>query len=117
MTPTDQIDKRITDLNDWRGDMISKLRKLIHEAVPGIIEDWKWDTPVFKLKTNICALGAFKDHVKLNFFKGSLLSDPEKLLPITEAKSRAIDFRESDIDKVEKYKEAIKKLVKEAANL
>ena len=98
LTPAQYIDQAIKNLPDWRGKILARLRKLIHEAVPELIEDWKWDTPVFTYKGNVVAAGVFKDHVKLNFFKGALLADPEKLFNAgLEAKtSRGIDFAEGD---------------------
>jgi hypothetical protein len=66
------IDKMIADLGDWRGKLLARLRKLILEAEPDISEDWKWNTAVWTSNGMVCAGGAFKDHVKLNFFKGAL---------------------------------------------
>ena len=96
LTPSQHIDKVIKDLPDWRGKLLSRLRKLIHEASPELTEDWKWDTPVFACKGNVVAAGVFKDHVKLNFFKGASLTDPKGLFNAgLDAKAtRAIDFSE-----------------------
>lgn len=98
MNPSEQIDKQIADLGDWRGEIIAKLRKLILESDPEIKEDWKWDTGVWTYNGNLCAVGAFKDHVKLNFFKGASLSDPQKLFNsgLEAKKTRTIDFHEGD---------------------
>lgn len=98
MTPSEQIDQQIANLTDWRGILFTELRQLIHRADPGIVEDWKWNTAVFTKNGNICALGAFKDHLKINFFKGASLPDPHNLFNAgLEAKgSRAIDFYEGD---------------------
>jgi len=115
LTPSQHIDKAIKDLPDWRGKMIARLRKLIHEASPEITEDWKWDTSVFACNGNVVAVGAFKDHVKLNFFKGALLADPKKLFNAgLEAKtSRSIDLTEdSKIDEA-----ALKDLIRAAVAL
>jgi len=78
--------------------MLARLRQLIHTAAPDINEEWKWETPVFAQKGNVVAIGAFKDHVKLNFFKGASLSDPHALFNAgLEAKAtRAIDIHEGD---------------------
>jgi hypothetical protein len=78
--------------------MMAKLRKLILAAAPGLTEEWKWDTPVFAAKGNVLAIGAFKDHLKLNFFKGAALPDPHHLFNAgLEAKAtRAIDIYEGD---------------------
>jgi hypothetical protein len=112
MNPTDLIDQHIAEITDWRGAMMAKLRTLIHEVEPEITEEWKWSTPIFSHKGMVCALGAFKDHVKVNFFKGAALPDPKKLFNAgLDAKAtRAIDFSEDDkIDEV-----ALKELIRTA---
>lgn len=97
-TPSETITSYFSKLTDWRGPLLARLRELIHEAAPDITEEWKWDTPVFSQKGNVVAAAAFKDHVKLNFFKGALLDDPAKLFNAgLDAKaSRAIDFSQND---------------------
>jgi hypothetical protein len=97
-TPSQLISQQIADLPDWRGAMLARLRKLIHEAAPDITEEWKWDTAVWSQKGNVVAAGAFKDHLKLNFFKGASLDDPKGLFNAgLDAKAtRAIDFSEGD---------------------
>ena len=115
LTPSQHIDKMIKDLPDWRGKLLARLRKLIREASPELTEDWKWDTPVFAHKGNVVAVGIFKDHVKLNFFKGVSLADPKGLFNAgLEAKtSRGIDLAESDpIDEA-----ALKDLIRTAVML
>lgn len=115
LTPSQQIDRQLKELTDWRGKFLSQLRKMILDASPDITEDWKWDTAVWVCKGNVVAGGVFKDHVKLNFFKGASLKDPKKLFNAgLEAKaSRAIDFAEdSKIDEI-----ALKELVLEAVAL
>jgi hypothetical protein len=89
-----QITNLISSLNDWRGPVLARLRELIHAAAPDIVEEWKWETPVFAQKGNVVATGVFKDHVKLNFFKGASLPDPHKLFNAgLDAKaSRGIDI-------------------------
>jgi hypothetical protein len=98
MAASRHIDNYINELTDWRGKMIARVRKLIREAAPELIEEWKWDTPVWSYKGNVVAAGVFKDHVKLNFFKGASLDDPQGLFNAgLEAKAtRAIDIHESD---------------------
>ena len=96
-----QIDQYIKDLGDWRGKTIARLRKVIREAAPELAEEWKWDTPVWSHKGNVVAAGVFKDHVKLNFFKGASLEDPNRLFNAgLDAKAtRAIDIAEGeDVD-------------------
>jgi hypothetical protein len=97
-TPAQLISQQIADLPDWRGSMLARLRELIHEAAPDITEEWKWDTAVWSQKGNVVAAGAFKDHLKLNFFKGASLDDPKRLFNAgLDAKAtRAIDFSEGD---------------------
>lgn len=94
VTPSQLIDKRISELGDWRGIMLARIRKLILEAAPDITEEWKWDTPVWMYNGKVVAFGAFQDHVKLNFFKGATLKDPAHLFNAgLEAKTtRAIDI-------------------------
>jgi hypothetical protein len=112
MTASQHIDNYIKGLRDWRGDMVARLRKLILEADPDLAEEWKWDTPVWSSKGNVVAVGVFKDHVKLNFFKGASLADPNGLFNAgLDAKAtRAIDISEGEeIDEV-----ALKDLVQTA---
>lgn len=98
VSPSQQIDNYIKGLDDWRGKMIARLRKLILDSDPNLAEEWKWDTPVWSHKGNVVAAGVFKDHVKLNFFKGASLEDPKGLFNAgLDAKaSRAIDIAEGD---------------------
>ena len=88
----------IAELADWRGKLLARLRKLILATDPGITEEWKWGTPVWSLKGNVVAIGAFKDHLKINFFKGASLPDPHGLFNAgLDAKAtRAIDLHEGD---------------------
>ena len=98
ITASQHIDNHIKELADWRGKMLARLRKLILEAAPELTEEWKWDTPVWSHKGNVVAGGAFKDHLKLNFFKGASLKDPKGLFNAgLDAKAtRAIDIGEND---------------------
>ena len=115
MNASEQIDNRIAELDDWRGKRMAQLRRIIHEAAPEIVEEWKWDTPVFSQNGNVVAAGTFQDHVKLNFFKGAALEDPNHLFNAgLEAKTtRAIDFHEGD--KIDE--KALKTLVRAAVAL
>jgi hypothetical protein len=98
LTPSQEIDKFVNDLTDWRGKWIAKFRDLILKTAPEVTEEWKWGVPVWAYKGNVVASGVFKDHVKLNFFKGASLPDPKKLFNAgLEAKAtRAIDIAEND---------------------
>jgi hypothetical protein len=92
------IDKQIAALPDWRGKMLARLRKVIREADPDLQEEWKWHTAVWTQDGLVCAAAAFKNHVKINFFKGASLEDPHKLFNAgLDAKTmRSIDFHEGD---------------------
>ena len=98
LNDADQIDRYVAALPAWQREIAQRLRDLIHEADPEIAEAWKWGTPVFVHGGNVCAIGAFRDHVKVNFFKGAALGDPNGLFNAgLEAKtSRAIDIGEGD---------------------
>jgi hypothetical protein len=98
LTPSQLITNQIAELTDWRGERLARLRKLILEAVPGITEEWKWGTPVWVHKGNVVAVGAFKDHLKVNFFQGAALDDLHGLFNAgLDAKAtRAIDIGEGD---------------------
>ncbi len=98
MNPSERIDNQIAELADWRGQMIARLRQLILAVDPDIKEEWKWETPVWSHKGLVCAAGAFKDTVKLNFFQGARLPDPHHLFNagLDAKKTRAIDFHAGD---------------------
>jgi len=99
MKPSKLIDKYIADLTDWRGKMLANLRKIIRDADPEIIEEWKWmGTPVWSHNGLISVANAHKDKVKLTFAQGASLPDPDKLFNagLEGNKWRAIDFHESD---------------------
>lgn len=95
-TPSQLIDKRISDLGDWRGAMLTRVRALIHKAVPDVVEEWKWEVPVWEHDGIICTGEAYKKAVKLTFPKGASLDDPAGLFNSSlEGKvRRAIDFPE-----------------------
>jgi hypothetical protein len=112
LTASQHIDQYIKSVPDWRGKMVAQLRTLILSAVPELTEEWKWDTPVWSHKGNVVAVGVFKDHVKLNFFKGASLDDPNGLF---NAGLEAKATRAIDIAKGEKIDEsALKDLVRSA---
>ena len=93
------IDQRIRELADWRGKMLAKVRQVIHEADPEIVEEWKWmGTPVFSHAGIICTGETYKNHVKLTFAKGAALKDPSGLFnsSLDGNVRRAIDIHEGD---------------------
>jgi hypothetical protein len=98
MKPSELIDKLIADLPDWRGRRLAELRMIINESDTGLTEDWKWGTPVWTSNGNVVGLGAFKEHVKINFFKGASLPDPANLFNagLDARTTRSIDLREDD---------------------
>ena len=94
-----KITQRIEDLGDWRGKTLARLRQLIHDADPGIQEEWKWmGTPVFSHDGIVCTGESYKQVVKLTFARGASIKDPKKLFnsSLEGNVRRAIDFREGD---------------------
>ena len=115
------IDKRIGELGDWRGKTLGKVRGIIKEADPDIVEEWKWvkptnpGTPVWSRNGGICTGETYKNAVKLTFFKGAALNDPSGLFnsSLDGKVRRAIDIKEDD-----KINEgALKNLIREAVAL
>ena len=110
------ITKRINELGDWRGETLARMRKLVHAAVPDVIEEWKWmGTPVWSHGGIICTGETYKSVVKLTFAKGASLKDPARLFnsSLDGNTRRAIDIREGEtIDA-----KAFKALVREAVAL
>ncbi|NGP16584.1 DUF1801 domain-containing protein [Devosia aurantiaca] len=90
------IDKRIADAGGWRAEMLTRLRALIHEADPGVVEEWKWNVPVWALDGIICTGEVYKAAVKTTFPHGAALPDPKHLFnsSLEGATRRAIDFKE-----------------------
>jgi hypothetical protein len=110
------IDERIASLGDWRGAALARMRALIHEAVPDVVESWKWmGTPVWEHGGILCTGESYKSWVKLTFLKGASLEDPAKLFnaSLDGNARRAIDIREGE----EVDAEAFKALIRAAAAL
>jgi hypothetical protein len=98
-SPSELIDGRIKELGDWRGAMLARLRALIHQADPGVVEEWKWrGVPVWEHAGIICTGETYKSVVKLTFAKGASLDDPSGLFnsSLEGNTRRAIDFHEGD---------------------
>jgi len=97
-SPSQLIDARIEELGDWRGETLSRLRAVVKEADPEVVEEWKWETPVWSHNGIICTGETYKSVVKLTFAKGASLDDPSGLFNSSlEGKvRRAIDFREGN---------------------
>jgi hypothetical protein len=95
-TASEQIDARIEALGDWRGELLARLRAVIKDADPDVVEEWKWNIPVWSHDGILCTGETYQSHVKLTFPKGASLEDPKGLFNASlEGKvRRAIDFRE-----------------------
>ena len=115
-TPSQLIDARIEELGDWRGETLSKLRRLIKQADPEVVEEWKWrGVPVWSHDGLICTGETYKSVVKLTFFKGAQLEDPKRLFnaSLEGNARRGIDLHEGDpIDET-----ALVALIREAVAL
>lgn len=92
------IDARIAELDDWRGEMLARLRAVIRAADPDVVEEWKWSVPVWSHDGLICTGEAYKQTVKMTFAKGASVPDPAGLFnsSLDGNTRRAIDFREGD---------------------
>ena len=115
-TPSALIDARIKELGDWRGKVLARIRAVIHEADPEIVEEWKWrGVPVWEHAGIICTGETYKSVVKMTFAKGASLKDPSKLFnsSLEGNVRRAIDIHEDD--KVDE--KALKALIRAAAAL
>jgi hypothetical protein len=115
-SPSRLIDARIKELGDWRGEMLSRIRTLIKQADPEVVEEWKWrGVPVWYHDGMICTGETYKDHVKMTFAKGAALKDPSRLFnsSLEGNTRRAIDFHEGD----EVDEKALKALIKAAVKL
>jgi len=106
------IDARIKEVGGWRGETLARIRAIIKAADPGVIEEWKWDVPVWSHDGLICTGEVYKQAVKMTFAKGAALKDPSKLFNSSLAGNtrRAIDVREGD--KIDE--KALKALIKSA---
>ncbi|KQY34305.1 hypothetical protein ASD21_21890 [Caulobacter sp. Root1455] len=96
--PSELIDKAIEALEDWRGETLAKIRKLIHEADPDVVEEWKWGIPVWSHDGIVCTGETYKAAVKTTFAKGASVEDPQGLFnsSLEGATRRAIDFRQGE---------------------
>ena len=114
-SPSELIGARIEELGDWRGKTLARLRALIKQADREVVEEWKWNTPVWSHAGLICTGETYKNHVKLTFAKGASLEDPSRLFnsSLEGNVRRAIDFHEgAKIDA-----QALKALVRAAVAL
>ncbi len=109
------IDARISELGDWRGEMLARLRALIRQADPEVVEEWKWENPVWSHDGIICTGETYKKAVKMTFAKGAFLDDPSGLFnsSLEGRLRRAIDFKEGE--KIDE--KALKSLIRAAVAL
>jgi len=109
------ISERIAELGDWRGETLSRMRKLIKAADPDVVEEWKWMNPIWSHDGIICTGESYKNHVKLTFAKGAFLKDPAHLFnsSLDGNVRRAIDIHEGE----EVPESAFKALVRQAVAL
>jgi hypothetical protein len=115
-TPSQLIDAKIKELSDWRGETLARIRSLIKQADPEVVEEWKWrGVPVWSHAGIICTGETYKSVVKMTFAKGASLADPSGLFnsSLEGNTRRAIDFREGD----EIDEEALKALIRAAVTL
>ncbi len=113
-TPTQLITERIEELNDWRGAMLAHVRKLVKEADPNVVEEWKWrGVPVWSDGGIICTGESYKTHVKLTFQKGASMKDPDGIFNagLEGNARRAIDLFEGDKINESAFKELIREAV------
>jgi hypothetical protein len=98
ISASELIDKKIAELGDWRGEALSRMRKLIKEADPNVVEEWKWSTPVWSHDGIICTGESYKSIVKLTFAKGASLQDSTQLFnsSLDGNVRRAIDIRQGE---------------------
>jgi len=111
---SDLISKRIAELGDWRGETLARMRKLIHEADPDVVEEWKWmGTPVWEHDGIICTGESYKAVVKLTFHKGASLKDPARLFnsSLEGNARRAIDIHEGEKVDASAFKALIRQAV------
>jgi hypothetical protein len=112
-SPAKLIDSRIKELDDWRGKTLARLRTLIKQADPDVVEEWKWNVPVWSHDGIICTGESYQTHVKLTFAKGAAVKDPAKLFnsSLEGNVRRAIDFREGDAVDADEFKKLIRAVV------
>jgi hypothetical protein len=115
-SPSELIDARIEELGDWRGEVLGRIRRLVKQADPDIVEEWKWrGVPVWEHDGMVCTGETYKEYVKVTFAKGAALDDPAGLFnsSLEGNTRRAIDFREGE--KIDE--QALKTLVRDAVAL
>ena len=111
---SERIDRKLAELGDWRGKTLARMRKLIREADPDVVEDWKWmGTPVWSHDGIVCTGESYKSVVKLTFAKGASLQDPKRLFnsSLDGKVRRAIDIREGEVVDASAFKALVRQAV------
>ena len=115
MKSLQEVDTYLASLNDWRGKELAEYRDFVHQTAPELEEGWKWGVPVYTGKKLVLAMSAFKGHIKINFFYGAMLDDPQQLFNsgLDSKENRSINLAEGEsVDKA-----ALKSLIQEALQL
>jgi hypothetical protein len=112
-SPSALIDKKIAELGDWRGETLGRMRKLIKDADPGVVEEWKWGGPVWSHDGILCTGETYKAKVKLTFAKGAALNDPSRLFnaSLDGNTRRAIDLQEGEAVDARAFKALVRAAV------
>ena len=113
-TPSERIDERIAQLDDWRGTRLARIRELIHDAVPDVEETWKWrGVPVWERDGIICTGESYADYLKLTFMKGASIEDPDGLFNtgLDGNARRGIDIHEDDELDEEAFQALVRRMV------
>jgi hypothetical protein len=110
MSPAHQVTEYINQFLDWRGERLKELRDIINEAAPEAHEEFKWNVPVWTQNGLLVAISAFRDHVKVNFFKGVHLPDPKHVINggMESKEHRSIDFKQADKVNIEALSDLVK---------
>src|SRR5215207_1013307 len=114
LSASELISQRIAELGDWRGETLGRMRKLIQQADPDVVEEWKWmGTPVWSHDGIICTGESYKSIVKLTFLKGASLKDPSKLFnsSLDGNARRAIDIREGEVVNASAFKALVREAI------
>ena len=113
-TPSDLISTRIAELGDWRGETLARMRALIHDADPGVVEEWKWmGTPIWEHDGILCTGESYKKAIKLTFARGAALPDPARLFnsSLEGNVRRAIDIHEGEVVDARAFKALVRQAV------
>ncbi len=110
---SEKVSEYIKEISDWRGKLLAEIRNVVLAADKGIVEEWKWNSPVWSKDGLICSASAFKNHVSISFFNGASLEDKDKLFNygLDSKKMRTIKFEKGDKIKEKELKNLIKEAI------